>query len=78
MNITHENIVELILDSKSRSDLLKAISLQNDNSSDIENAVSDAILNLKAIDVRAFFKFAIAKYVKTFYFRSDSGKFGSL
>ena len=50
MNITHENIIELILDSESRSDLFKAIALQNDNSLSIENAVSNAILNLKAID----------------------------
>ena len=68
MNITHENIIGLIFDPESRSDLLKAIALQNDNSLNIENAVSDAILNLKAI----------AKSDKTFYLQLNYGKFGSL
>ena len=50
MNITHDNIVNLILDPESRYDLFKAISLENNNSLNIRNAIADAIYNLKAID----------------------------
>ena len=50
MNITHGNIIGLILDPESRSNLLKAIALENNNSFNIRNAIADAIYNLKAID----------------------------
>ena len=50
MNITHENIIRLILDPKSRSNLFKAIASENNTSPDIKNAVSDAIYDSQAID----------------------------
>ena len=50
MNITHKNIIGLILDPESRADLFKAIALESDNSLNIRNTIADAIDNLKAMD----------------------------
>ena len=46
MNITRENIIWLILNSKSRGDLLKAIALETDKSLDISKVMLFQMLSI--------------------------------